>query len=163
MTGERFNWPLFLARLEVGGLPPEQVSTIAIEALQAGSDSPTLVILAGLSTPTMLDLEELLPRLLSEIGQRWPSETEALKLLGDDLLRKIVDGEINPYTGGRRLGTLWRRQSFREEHHALWEQFVQIYGVADEIDDDPASRQQYERDILDAARARIALGGFSIE
>jgi hypothetical protein len=130
--------------------------------LQAGSDSPTVAALAGLSAPTKRDLEDLLPQLLSEIGAEPPSEAQALKQVGDDVLRQIVDGEIAPYAGGRKLGALWRRQPHQQERRALWEQFVSVYAIADEIDDDPGSRAHYEQDILRAARARLAAGGFDL-
>jgi hypothetical protein len=158
----RFDWSTFFARLEVGELPPEQVPDEMVAAMRSGCDSPTVAALASLSSPTTRDLEDVLPALASEVGCPRPSHRQALKLVGDAILRRIVDGAVDPYAGGLELRALWKRQPFRDEDRDLWEQFVEVYGIADEISDDPSHRNAYAKDIVRAARSRLTSGGFDI-
>lgn len=96
MSSGGFDWEMFFARLDAGELPPEHVPDEMVRAIDAGFDSPAVWTLAGLGSPTLRDLECHLSGLAAEIGCRRPTHRQALKLAGDELLRRIVDGARRP-------------------------------------------------------------------
>jgi hypothetical protein len=77
----------------------QDLINIAIEWLQVGIESESIVLLAGEVNPSMVDAGELFENCLSEIGVRIPTKQKAVQELFTYYLRRIVDGSIPAFEG----------------------------------------------------------------
>jgi hypothetical protein len=155
---ETVDWAVLLARWKLGDLAPEQVPAIALRALEDGSEMTEICVLAGLTSPTRRDVDDEIPLLLQELGTARPTRPQAAKILADEVLRKIVKGEVDAYGGAR---VLWSYSNDFEDL-GVWEQLRPFVGAASEWEDDPERRPDYEQDIVEEATALLALGGLKV-
>jgi hypothetical protein len=149
---------LLLARWVQGDLPPEDVPGLAILALLADCDSPTLRRLAGERPDvTRPDVDPLVRRTATELGLPYPLPEEASAVLVNHWLDLIAGGAADPYAGAKRI---WR--ICREWFHwrPLWEPVGIFIALAGEWEDHPPYREACEAAILDEAQALVREGGF---
>jgi hypothetical protein len=101
-------------------LPPEEVPRLATDALEQGCEAKSVAALAGLRRPTRAEVLDLLPAFLQELGLSLPSQSEALKVVIDEVARKIVTGTLAPCIGATILwgyaddalgGEVWKQLS----------------------------------------------------
>lgn len=139
--------PLQLAclRLSTDDQPSEDLPAIATDALVRGIDSPYLRRAAGASASDVREARDLFVIALEELGYSAPAEQEALWRLVRDACERIVAGELDPYTGARRI---WRWR-YRMEREGDLRIFV---GLASEWEDHPEHRATLDERIIDAAR-----------
>ncbi|PYU36968.1 MAG: hypothetical protein DMG54_35280 [Acidobacteria bacterium] len=79
--GSNLDPELLQARWVLGGIEPEQFVAIAVSALEQGFDGTALQQLAGLSRPTLSDLDTLPERFFAAMGLKPINQDEAVARL----------------------------------------------------------------------------------
>ena len=139
-------------------LPPEDVPTVATEALVHGCKAMSVAVLAGLERPASADIEEELPALLEELRVSLPERSDALKIHVDAVARDIVLGVITPSVGASQI----RSVSYGDERNELWDQFATFVGLAVEYDEENRPAAELDPETIAGAQALLAAGGLQI-
>lgn len=106
-----------LATYFVGGASNTALSDAAVRAMEAGVDTPALRMLAGLSGATdAWELENLIGRMLRELGMSQPDRSSMVRLKARPLARAFLAGRITPDAFADGLYEL-SRHDVREGHH----------------------------------------------
>lgn len=145
-----------LARWVLGELAPELVPELAVQAVQAGCEAPSVVLLAGQHAPTEREIEDELVGVFRETGLTPPTEMQALKVIVDECASRIVSGSVAPLAGAREL---WQRAPSSTRDFAVWEQLRPFIGYASEWEDHEEGRSTYEAGIVASAQALLDAGG----
>jgi hypothetical protein len=142
------------AHLGLRGILPEWHQAMvdwAAGALEAGLDVPSLRILAGERAHETYDVEEYMRRTVHELRLERSDEGE-LRAAGFHLAREAVQGRLDPVTASRRLydiaSSLPRGNEFE-----IWQQIEREIDMIAAMDLSDRGVQDYERQILEAARA----------
>ncbi|MFP2905531.1 hypothetical protein ACLESD_10815 [Pyxidicoccus sp. 3LFB2] len=110
-----------LATFFVAGGGSAEVSDAAVRALEAGLDTPTLCMLAGLSGWTSpWELESLLGRLLRELGLPMPDRAFLVREMARPLARAFLAGRITPDAFAEQLYALSRQDAPNAQGHHPW-------------------------------------------
>jgi len=143
------KFKLVQALWQIGKLPPERLPAIATQAFGMGFDGPALRELAGLQKPSVGDLYDLFERALKELGCHSISMRDAGLIVAKHIAEEIVNGNIEPYEGARRIWwDIW------DQNRELTELKVFV-GLASGYEDEPNYQQDYVRDIVEEARRLI--------
>ena len=127
----------------------ECLPSLAVKLLAEGYDSSALRMLAGLTESQMDEAGPLFKQALLEIGCSLPSPREAVLRLARETAMQILQGEIAPYEGGKRIWDL----SLKIDH-VVPELHPFVY-AASEWEDRPEDRPLFERGILEEARVLV--------
>jgi hypothetical protein len=133
-------------------LAREELPEVAVDALIAGLDSPSLRVLAGLNAARMDRAPDLLDRALQELGRRpvasLPPAREAALWA-----EAITAGAVPLLQGTHALWAMWRKTNDGELKAALLEFRVE----QDRWEQaSPQHRRGIERQVLTRARAFLA-------
>ena len=140
---------LIAARLQLDfGIPSSELPDMAVSALEAGVDSPSLRLLAGESHPTWAECGPLFRCALQELGITPLSRTEAAHVLLRHAAERILNASMSPYEGACEISDV-ARCFWGEE---LWQRLSIFIGLASEWQDDPDRRLIYEQGIREKAR-----------
>ena len=131
----------------LGLLPQEQLPAIACELLEAGQDTDSLRVLAGLSGDQVAEAAPLFRRVLQQLGKANISKEQAMRQLARIVSQQIVDGSIDAYAGAKKLSDATIRASLLDFHEV--DPFIY---AASEYEDRPADRQFFEEEILKEAK-----------
>jgi hypothetical protein len=147
-----------VGRWRLGEVIAERLPSAAMEALEAGCDAPSLAQLAAMGGARWSEIEPLVARVLDERGLPAPSEMEALKLVADDVARRMVAGEVAPEAATTRL----RRLSMKALDEPAWEDLRAFHHLA--LDWEVAGSAHFGLDslrdeMLREARELLARGG----
>jgi hypothetical protein len=135
-----------LVLLVLGEQPPEELPSIAADALVAGVDSPSLRLVAGTPTREYQDARELFIAAANELRLPVPTPEEARWCRVREWAQAMVDGSVSPYEASRRIwGQGW-------DELGRPESLTAFVGLASEWEDDEPRRSQYEDAMLNAAR-----------
>jgi hypothetical protein len=104
----------------------ERLPAVAVGALSAGCDTPSLGQLAAMDGASWSEVEPLVARVLEERGRVLPSEDKALKCVADDVVRRMVGGEVAPEEATARL----RRLSMKALGDPAWEDLGAFHHLA---------------------------------
>jgi len=137
-------------RLALGNLSSEEVIVAASAALDRRVYSDSLGLLMY-EEPIWSQVGPLFERALFELSIPIPSRENASPILAREYARQIVDGEVTPYEGARKI---W----FVANESRVDDSLRIFVGLASEWEDDPAHRPQYEAMIVEEAR-RLAVSG----
>lgn len=156
LTGwEAFD--LATATWEAEDLPGEALPRAALAALDAGCDTPSLCVLAGLVAPAWSEVRPLIARIRAERGLPELSTAERDELRMVDLAARIVDGELTPRQGAREA---WALVTELDRHGddelspiAYVDDSYDLLGVIAE------DRGQLDAIVVSAARALLARRG----
>ncbi len=96
---------LIQARWVLGHITSDQVPGIAVAALLAGFDTPTLRVLAGESSPIMSEVEPQMERAFAELGLESLEREAAGEVIARSWARSIVAGDVTPYEGAKAIWT----------------------------------------------------------
>jgi hypothetical protein len=145
----------------LGELRAEELPNAATQAFAAGCDGPSLAQLAAMEGAGWLEVEPLVARVLRDRGLAVPSEAEAVKWVADDVLGRMVVGEVAPEEAAHRLSWLWQRVADRPADEDL---FAFLHLAADW---DVAEKVGFDRDALRAEMLRegrelLARGGVRV-
>lgn len=135
--------PLAVAAWELvtGELRAEDLPVLAADALARGLDSPTLGELAAQSASDVRDSRDLFGQVINELGIELPDPDRARWNLVRETARAIVDVEIVPEVGARKI---WRWAWDVADSGDL-RIFV---GLASELEDHPGDHARLEGQIL---------------
>ena len=76
----------------------------AVLALEAGFDSPNVLMLAASERPAnWFETERYFRAALAEVGVPWPDRDQALRDYARDVAASVVDGSVDPERGVQRL------------------------------------------------------------
>src|SRR3954454_808528 len=95
----------------------ERLPVVAMQALSSGCETPSLGQLAAMDGSGWSEVEPLVARVLHERGRAVPGDDEALKCVADDVLRRMVAGDVAPEEATKRL----RRLSLKALDQPAWE------------------------------------------
>ena len=141
------NLELVAAQLALGLVLPEELPRVAVDALEAGCDSPSLRVLAGLTMTEIGEARQLFDRVLGELQLRNASRQQAVVQLAKERAREILSGERSPYQGAKEIWQLSLR--LHEVHLPELDSFIYY---ASEWENRPEDRYVFEAGIVDAAR-----------
>jgi ABC-type ATPase involved in cell division len=136
------------------------VPDLAVEALAAGCDASELGVLATLSRPTRIQVEDELPALLARLDAQRPSRRRAVEIVVDDYAMQVADGVIEASAGAHKL---WRLANGFYEDRRVFSQVAIFVGLASEWDDHPDARAAIETQIVAEARAFVESGGIDLD
>jgi len=145
--------PLEIAAWELvaGELRSEDLPALASDALVRGVDSPTLGELAAQSSSDVRTSADLFREVITELGIELPDLDEALWNLVRSTVRGVVDGDVPPGIGARKI---WRWAWDVEDSGDL-----RIFiGLASELDDYPEDRAVLEAQIMAEAGELLRRG-----
>jgi hypothetical protein len=104
----------FQAKWQLGFIPPELAPAAATELLQSGIVGRPLTILAGLTSPSRIEVEPLVRRFLVEAGAAPMSDVDARWLLVRAGAQAIAAGSLAPREGVVQLAFLCRELGMPE-------------------------------------------------
>ena len=143
------------ARWQLHEILPEDVPAAARALLEAGFDTPSLRVLAGLTSPTSADLHPWIDRYFSEAGLPTITDDEARWRHVRGTAHGIVTGAITPREGATVLWHLCTDLGLPESLH----RFVYLaadYGEGPEDSDTEAA--WFDAEIIKGARELLATG-----
>jgi hypothetical protein len=134
----------------LGKVPIDDLPAAAIEALEAGLDSPTLRQLAGADGADAETIRNLFSKSLGELGIPIPSPSEAGLAFARHIAGEIVRGVLAPYDGAKQIWHIYTR--FPELGR------LRIFvGMASEYEDDETHRENYSRSIVEESRKLMGI------
>jgi len=98
----------FQAKWQLGFIPPEQAPAAATQMLQAGIVGNSLTTLAGLTSPSRLEVEPLVRSFLVEYGATPMADADARWLLVGAGVEAITAGNLAPREGVEQIAFLCR-------------------------------------------------------
>ena len=117
-----------LALTAMGRPPLDELPQVATEAMLAGSDSPSLRLLAGLDLEKFdqRDAGDLFDAATAELGWEIPSLFEAMQIILGKLADQVNAGTLEPVEAARRAWHLFASTSLLgsdlpPELHAVYE------------------------------------------
>ena len=143
------NIDTILARHVLGLLPVDELPGMALDAMQAGYDSPGLRQLAGISKHEGDEAHRLFAKTIRELGLPVPTAPEAGLTLARNTAREVLSGAITPYEGAKRI---WDQVYTRLPELKQLRPFV---GFASEYEDDIEHRDDYSRRIVEKCESLI--------
>jgi hypothetical protein len=149
-----------LSKWEIGDLRPEDVPDLAAQALAEGCTASELAVLATLTRPTRIDIEDELPSLLASLGVVRPPKRLALKIVIDDCVSEIAEQRLDPAGGAHKLWML-ARENYAEPN--LFGQLAVYVGLASEWDDHPEARPEIESQIIRESQHFVGAGGLNLD
>ena len=135
-----------------GSLPREELPEVATAALVAGLDSPSLRVLAGLTTVELDRAHDLFDQALRELGRPPPAPEVGVRWQAVMAAQAIVAGAVPAHRGANDLSGLWDDTSDEELQAALldFDQDTEWWESAT-----PEARPGIEREIVEHAREFI--------
>ena len=126
---------------------------VAVDAMQNGWDSPSLRLLAGMSTrDDARDLRDTFLAAVRELGRALPAANDAALRLVRFYAGKIIDGSVSPVAGARAVSSLG--YTFTGEAQ---DQVMVFVGLEDEARGGwGRTSDQVDAAIVDAARAVVS-------
>ena len=95
------------AEWRLARFPPEYLPDVACAALEAGLDSESLCVLAGLVRPTGQDAGPVFEQALEELGRPPVAREQAIRLVATHWVRSIVAGAVRPIEGAGELALFY--------------------------------------------------------
>lgn len=125
---------------------PEDLVEAAADSLEAGLDSRSLRILAGLNAAEFDEAGSLFEQSIAELDISKPDKHDAVMQLAREYARQILSGRITPRVGGELISAL---SVIPQERLSELDTFV--YG-ASEWEDRPEDGPIFEKGIIAAAK-----------
>jgi hypothetical protein len=142
-----FDLKSIQSRWTLGLIPVDDLPDIAAVAVSKGFESKSLLELAGLSRGETDEVRKLFELALNELGQQVMSETDALKIYAKLVSTLILESEVTPLEGAKRI---WRAtvDARVEGFHDL-DPFIY---AASEMEDRHDDKPFFEKAIMDEAK-----------
>jgi hypothetical protein len=103
MAERIFDFDMAEAMWTLGLLTSDMLPGIAVRALEAGLDSPSLRQLAGLDSTDLAEAEHLFRKTLSELGREILTTRQAALNYAFYISQEICSGREEPYSGARKI------------------------------------------------------------
>lgn len=121
------------AHRKLGLLPDDQLAEkVGIEGLKAGLDTETLRILASLTSDNAWEAPRYFDVLLRELGLPALSTADAARICAREMSRLILNGELTPYDGAKKIWEISLRVETPDFHD-----FDTFIYAASEMEDRP--------------------------
>lgn len=147
---------LAASKAVLGLLPSDDLSQVAVEALEHGCDSPSLRILSGLHAGEPEEARTLFKQALSELNVSVPNKRDAVRRLAQEIATEILGGMVTAYVGAKQIWDL----TLRVPDVEFPELDAFVY-AASEWEDRPEDRPSFEDGIVAAARELVSRYGSS--
>src|SRR2546426_5939008 len=103
MPTEFGSLDVIAAKWALGLVPSEALPRIAVDALEAGFDTPSLRRLAGELRPLLAETGPLFEEVLGELGVAIPDRSRAALVIAKSYATQITEGSLSPYEGAREI------------------------------------------------------------
>lgn len=131
----------------LGFIDSTRLQAVAASGLEEGVDSPALRALAGLEASESAQAVTFLKQAATELNLRWPGKRDAAQHLAQVLSLTMVNGELDPLEGARKLSEISRAVDLAGFHD------LDAFVYADsEVEDRPEDRDLFVESILSEAR-----------
>lgn len=133
----------------------------AVLALEAGFDSPNVLMLAASERPAnWFETERYFRAALAEVGVPWPDRDQALRDHARDVAASVVDGSVDPEHGVQRLARYAVALDYPDDMMDLYvlEDELEIRYGPDRVKPEhwrPAARAACERFLSSAGRSAV--------
>jgi len=146
MTNDKLM--ISLSKYVLGRLAGEKIPEIALTLLENGYENDEILELIGMHKPTLQDGEKIFLKGLAKLSIQLPDVSGATYCLARQIAQMIIDGEITPYEGARKI---WWDLANVENADRRLKSFI---GLASEYEDsqNDEDRKVYERQILKESR-----------
>ena len=102
-----FDLQLVEAKLALTRVGPDEMPTLAWDALEAGLDGPSIRRLAALTNPSGWETDQILPSFMAEAGLKHITRQEASLRLAKHLARRILSEGFDPLDHTQDFELLW--------------------------------------------------------
>jgi hypothetical protein len=102
-----FDQELVEAKIALGRIGPEELPSLAWDALEADLDGPSVRKLAALVNPSGWETDRILPAFMAETGLKIISRQEASVRLARQVARRILSEGLDPVVHTRDFELLW--------------------------------------------------------
>lgn len=143
------SFDLQVAYWSFGWLPSDQLPEVALQALEIGFDTPSLIELVGRPSEPNPELHLLFERALLELDRERMDIAEAGRLIARDYALQICAKTISPIQGAKAI---WRVSLECDEPISELGIFA---GRASEYEDLPHLREEISEDIVQEAYALL--------
>jgi hypothetical protein len=134
------NFKQQIAKYVTGNLTTSQLPNIGVEGLQEGLDTPSLLILAGLSKNENLhEIDQYFKKTLGELKLELPGKRQAAFEYALGIVDEVIEGKKNIIDGTREI--IWKALSSYDFNSADKEyvydsiSISKVYGLYYEYDD----------------------------
>jgi hypothetical protein len=110
-----FDRELVEAQLALELIPSTEMPAFALEALEAGFDSPAVVRLAVLDKPTYFEVRDVLVEACKELGLRHLTKSEAALRIAKRRAQEVLSSSEDPLACVREFYWLWIRAGYPRE------------------------------------------------
>ncbi len=141
------NMDFAQALWELGLLGVERLPEIALQALEAGVDSPALRMLAGLMGSEREEASKIFKQALKELRLPELSRQSAARVYAIEISKQILNGEISPQDGANKLWAASiqvKDPDFHELDHFIY--------AASELESRPEDKDFFNAAILKEAQ-----------
>lgn len=107
------------ARLSLGSIWPEEMPSIAWDALEAGYDGPAIRRMAAFVNPTGFEVDAVLPAFKREANIPQLTKSEAALRMAYNIAREIVDMRKDPIPYADTFARLWIAADYPREVQSL--------------------------------------------
>jgi hypothetical protein len=151
-----------VARWRLGLLLTGRLPEAATRALAAGCDGDSLRVLAGLDGAGSDEIGSEVERVLAERGCSMPTDARAVGIVGNDLIRRMVQGETRPESALGELRELSERalDSPQADDLSTFHHLALDWQIADEAGLD---RDVLLEEAMGAGRKVLERGGLASE
>src|ERR1700753_2418984 len=91
------------ASYALGKVSVEDLPELAVKMLEDGEDAPALRVLAASQGGDWQQFSRVFGRALKESGGQMPSRQEAMLYLARIIAKSVLEGELSPPEGARRI------------------------------------------------------------
>lgn len=102
-----FDRELVEAKIALGRIGPQELPSLAWDALEAGKDGPSVRRLAALVNPSGWETDRIMPAFMAEAGLKSISRQEASVRLARRLAQRILSEGLDPVAHSRDFELLW--------------------------------------------------------
>ena len=102
-----FDPQLVEAKIAFRRIGPDELPSVAWDALEAGLDGPSVRRLAALVNPSGWETDQIMPAFMAEAGLKVISRHEAAVRLAQHLARRVLSEGLDPVDHSRDFELLW--------------------------------------------------------
>jgi hypothetical protein len=143
---------LLAAEFAAGALTPERIPEVATLLLEHGWDSPALRVAAGADNAGPEEQRASMQAALYELDQLPIGPEEVAARFTTHWAKRLLRGDVAPLDAAGQLWLLWHRHAIQFPEDSFW-----AWGTLDPDEyAAPGVKEEYERDIRDAAARWLA-------
>ena len=144
---------IVLSKFVLGQLTSEEIPSISMKLIENDIYNDEILECAGVQNSSLADIGPIFFKGVKKLTTRQPTVKEATVILDREILKNILDGEIDPYKGARKIWNNLARQTGADQRLKVF------IGLASEYEDSTSEvdREYYSNRIIEAARSYLNL------